>query len=117
MNTVYISDMLHRAMREADLDGHIKVIERRSEADTWAEKIADRFREQELPVKNSYMFCDTLDMCFFYDTNLKATFTYAGYSTVGQPDIMQGKLQKAFSKAKELLLIMDRISKEAGNVK
>lgn len=107
-----ISDMLSRAAREAGLDGHIKIIERRSEAHTWAEKIAERFRTNAIPVKNSYMYCDTLDMCFFYSNDLTPTFTYAGYTTLNAPDIKDNKLQEAFTKARELLLIMGRISKE-----
>ena len=62
------AELISKACKEAGLDSHIRLIERRKEAQTWAEKIAVQFMQagQQLPVKNSYMFCDTLDMCFFY---------------------------------------------------
>lgn len=107
-----ISDILYRAAREANLDGHIKIIENKKDEHTYAEKIAGRFRSGHLPVKNSYMFCDALDMCFFVTKDLTPTFAYAGYSAINHIDVAEDKLLKAFSKAKELLQIIDRMIKE-----
>lgn len=107
-----ISNILYRAAREANLDGHIKIIENKKDEHTYAEKIAGRFRSGHLPVKNSYMFCDKLDMCFFITKDLTPTFAYAGYSAINDPDIAEDKLLKAFTTAKKLLHIIDRIIKE-----
>lgn len=61
------AELIATACRKAGLDGHIKWIEKKAHAQTWAERIAERFRGgRQLPVKNSYMYCDTLDMSFFY---------------------------------------------------
>lgn len=60
------AELIATACKEVGLDGHIKWIEKKAHAQTWAERIAERFRNgRELPVKNSYMYCDTLDMFFF----------------------------------------------------
>ena len=63
------AELIAIACKESGLDGHIKWIDRSSDAHTWAERIANGIRlrnGKRLPVKNSYMYCDTLDMCFFY---------------------------------------------------
>lgn len=89
-----------------------------ADAHTWAEKISVRFRDgrQPRPVKNSYMFCDTLDMCFFYGGPQHDIpyMTYAGYVTAGSPDITEDKLVEAFNKAGAVLRIMKRLAEEAG---
>lgn len=61
------AELISAACKETGLDGHIRWIETQKQADTWAEKIAMRFKDKgsSLPVKNSFMYCDTLDMCFF----------------------------------------------------
>lgn len=111
-NTIDITKILNDAAREANLDGHIKIIKNEKDENTYAEKIAGRFRSGHLPVKNSYMFCDALDMCFFVTKDLTPTFAYAGYSAINHIDVAEDKLLKAFSKAKELLQIIDRMIKE-----
>lgn len=64
------AELIAAACKEAGLDGHIRWIESKKQADTWAEKIAMRFKgSNSLPVKNSYMYCDTLDMRFFFWRN------------------------------------------------
>lgn len=105
--------LISTACKEAGLDSHIRWIKRAKDAGTWAERIAERFREgRDMPVKNSYMYCDTLDMCFFYDRAEKPHMTYAGYATASSPDITEGKLVKAFEKAQEVLKAMSRLAAE-----
>ena len=107
-----------KACIEAGLDSHITWHNCAADAHTWAERISVRFRDgrQPRPVKNSYMFCDTLDMCFFYGGPQHDIpyMTYAGYVTAGSPDITEGKLVEAFNKAGAVLRIMKRLAKEAG---
>lgn len=105
--------LISRACKEAELGCHIKLIHDKKHAQTWAERIATRFMGQkELPVKNSYMYCDTLDMCFFYTPEGVPQVTYAGYATADSPDITEGKLLKAFRKADEVLRAMKRLAEE-----
>jgi hypothetical protein len=107
------AEKIAAACKETGLDGHIKWIDSRKQANTWAEKIAERFRNRrQLPVKNSYMFCDTLDMCFFYSKEGQPIVTYAGYATPDSPDINCGKLAEAFGKAEQVLNAMRKLAEE-----
>lgn len=108
------AELIAAACKEAGLDGHIKWIEKKAHAQTWAERLAERFRgSRKLPVKNSYMYCDTLDMCFFYSEAGTPYMTYAGYVTVDSKDIIEGKLLEAFRKARQVLSTMKELTEEA----
>lgn len=107
------AELIAAACKEAGLDGHIRWIEGKKQADTWAEKIAMRFKgNNALPVKNSYMFCDTLDMCFFYNEAGMPFMTYAGYVTAESKDITEGKLLEAFLRARQVLSTMRELAEE-----
>lgn len=106
-----------KACIEAGLESHITWHNCAPDLHTWAERISGRFREgrQPRPVKNSYMYCDALDMCFFYGgpSGNIPYMTYAGYVTASSPDITEGKLAEAFKKADAVLQAMKRLAEEA----
>lgn len=107
------AELIANACKEAGLDGHIKWIESKKEAHTRAEQIAVYFKgEAPLPVKNSYMFCETLDMCFFYTQTGEPQFSFSGYARLNSPDITEGKLVEAFKKADAVLRVMEQLAKE-----
>mgnify|MGYP000724286058 FL=1 len=107
------AELIHNACRECGLDGHVKWIEGKQDVQSWAEKIAERFRnKRNMPIKNSYMYCDQLDMCFFYTEWDLPVVTHAGYAGVNDTDITQGKLGQAFRKAREVLEAMRRLATE-----
>ena len=110
------AEAITKACSEAGIDGHIEWHNHKSDAHTWAEKISLSFKNsrRSRPVKNSYMFCDTLDMCFFYGgpQNDIPYMTYAGYVTAGSSDIKNDHLIDAFKKADVILQIMERIARE-----
>lgn len=109
------AELISEACKEAGLDGHIRWIEVKKQADTWAEKIAVRFKgRNSLPVKNSYMYCDTLDMCFCYNQQGTPIMAYAGYVTVDSSDITEGKLLEAFRRARQVLSTMKELAEEDG---
>lgn len=113
MTTEKQAELIAISCKEAGLDGHIKCIDGRKQADTWAEKIAIRFKNNgPLPVKNSYMYCDTLDMCFFYNEAGTPFMSYAGYATAESKDITEGKLLEAFRRARQVLSTMKELSEE-----
>lgn len=113
MTTERQAELIALACKEAGLDGHIKWIDGRKQANTWAEKIAIRFKgDGPLPVKNSYMYCDTLDMCFFYNEAGTPFMTYAGYVTEESRDIIEDKLLEAFRRARQVLNTMKELEKE-----
>lgn len=107
------AELISCACKEAGFDGHIRWIEGKKQANTWAEKIAVRFKgDTPLPVKNSYMYCDTLDMCFFYNEQGTPFMTYAGYVTAESKDITEGKLLEAFRRARQVLSTMKELAEE-----
>ena len=109
------ADIIANACKDAGLDTHIKWVKYHKDSATWAEKIADRFRGSRImPVKNSYMFCDTLDMCFFFDSRGYACMTYAGYAYAGSRDITTN-LGAAFEKAEKVLASMQKAATESSN--
>lgn len=67
---------------------------------------------RQLPVKNSYMYCDTLDMSFFYGETGTPYMTYAGYVTTDSKDIAEEKLLEAFRKAGAVLEAMKELAEE-----
>ena len=109
------AELISVACKQAGVDSHIRWIERRKEAQTWAEKIAVQFMRagQQLPVKNSYMFCDTLDMCFFYTSQGVPQAAYAGLTAAASKDLEEGKLAEAFRKADTVLRLMKKLAEEA----
>lgn len=107
------AELIHKACRECGLDGHVKWIETKEDVQTWAEKIAERFRlTRNMPLKNSYMYCEQLDMCFFYTEWDLPVVTYAGFAGVNDKDITEGQLEQAFRKAREVLEAMRRLAAE-----
>ena len=100
------AEIIKEACRAVGIDSHIKRLELKKEAYTWAERIAAQHKEsgQTMPVKNSYMYCDTLDMCFFFMGRTPAV-SYAGYTTAGSKDITGG-ISEAFKKADAVLRYM-----------
>ncbi len=101
------AEIITYACQKLELDGHIKWIRHKIDCDTWAEKIANTFRRNfKLPVKNSYMYCDTLDMCFFFlPESGTACVSYSGYTTANSNDLKKN-LKVAFEKAELVLTIM-----------
>lgn len=111
------AELISAACKRAGIDTHIRWIESKKQADTWAEKIAVRFKgDSILPVKNSFMYCDTLDMCFFYNQQGTPIMTYAGYVMAGCKDIAEGKLIKAFRKAEQVLNHMKELAEEQAQI-
>ncbi len=106
------AELISKACKMAGLDGDIEWIEAKKDARTWAERIIERFRAKggRLPTKNSYMYCDTLDMSFTFDQEGTPVFSYAGYATAKSADIVNGKLIEAFQRATAVLLVMKQLA-------
>lgn len=105
--------LIYKACRECGLDGLVKRIKGKKDAQTWAERLSARFADgREMPIKNSYMYCDQLDMCFFYTAWDLPVVTYAGFAGVNDKDITEGQLEQAFRKAREVLEAMRRLAAE-----
>lgn len=82
------------ASKKCGLDSHVSFIEKKSELYTWADKIAGRFFRKRMPVKKSYLYCDSLDIDFFFLEDGTAIYTYAGYADCR--DATEEKIVNAF---------------------
>ena len=94
------------AAKKCKLDAHIIVAYRKNDCGyTWANKIMGRWYRRKMPYKNSYMFCDTMDLCFFFNENNEPMYTYAGYADL-ERDAREDKNVDAFKKANLMLKYM-----------
>ena len=86
MNNSEKSKALHDAARMCGLDGHVKVVNYKNECVTPAEQIAESQLARPFPAKNSYLYCGTLDACFYYDREDNACCAFSGYVRYGSGD-------------------------------
>lgn len=100
-------DIIERACKLANIGAYTTEIKAEADAHTWAERIAAQYKDKRLPmpIKNSFMYCDTLDMCFFFLRGETPAVAYAGYTTAISSDATGG-LVNAFAKANEVLRYM-----------
>lgn len=76
--------MLHRAARSSNMDGHIVA----TPPATMAEHAMTRFGgKASTPRKNSYLYCDSVDACFFYGPTGAPTVTFTARWTYGAKDL------------------------------
>ena len=76
--------MLHRAARSSNMDGHIVS----TPPVTMAERAMTRFGgKANTPRKNSYLYCDSVDACFFYGPTGAPTVTFTARWTYGAKDL------------------------------
>ena len=117
INAVTKTNILEQACKECGLDRHIKVLELKCHATTLPEKRANEHRKMhsKMPVKSTFMYCDGLDMTFFFDRQNKACVSFFGWARDGGKDLAEGKLQEAFVKAGQMVETMQRLmDKELG---
>lgn len=101
------AEIIEKACKLANLGTHIAEIKSRRDACTWADRIAYQHKNgrQIMPVKKSYVYCDTLDMTFYFLRGTTPAVAYAGYTTAMSRDATGG-LVNAFAKANEVLRYM-----------
>lgn len=105
------AELIHDACRECGLDGHVSWLRSYKDAVNGAEKLCfSPFDRESVPIKKSFMYCDSLDMCFFYDQTGHACVSYSGRSTLIQPDMKDNKLVEAFEIAKKVLTKMQELA-------
>lgn len=99
------AEHIETACREAGLGGHVMNFGKNHfKASTEAQKIMmEQFASGKVvPAKTSFMYCDELDMCFFYSASGKACCSYSGITKAGSDDIEHNIVQ-AFKSAKAVL--------------
>lgn len=76
--------MLQRAARASGMDGHIVA----TPPATMAERAMTYFGgKKNPPRKNSYLYCDSVDACFFYGPTDAPTVTFTARWTYGAKDL------------------------------
>ena len=102
-------EMISEACCRAGVDSHVQWIIYKKDAVNFPMKTAVSWNTLPVPVKNSFMYCDSLNMCFFYTDSNIATVAYSGYATLGRDLGNEDKLIAAFRKAKEILKFMQEL--------
>lgn len=102
---------MSKAAKKLNLDAHITTLQYKKDLQTWADRILARFFRKEMPIKRSYLFCNSLDVDFFFTEDGEAAFTYAGYAD--HRDLDDEKLMKAMHMAKQMRDEMQKIIEEA----
>lgn len=101
---------IEEACKEAGLGGHVTWFSDSIKPTTHATSMAaDILRKKNFPAKCSFMFCDELDMCFFYSQDGIARVTFSGETKAGSEDIRHNIIM-AFKTAEKVLDIMQDLS-------
>ena len=97
VNAITKTNILEQACKECGLDRHIKVLELKCHATTLPEKRANEHRKMhtKMPIKSTFMYCDGLDMIFFFDKQNRACVSFYGWARNDSRDLKEKKLQEA----------------------
>ena len=111
------AEIIQTVCWENNLNKHIKWICCNRDAITAAERFANRhrFRGERLPVKNSCMYCENMDICFFFDRCGNACFSYAGHTISDAPDLVKHHLERAFAIAEKVVRRMQELAEAEQN--
>lgn len=97
------TQMLHDAARDSHMDGHVQ-----QTGNTAAEQVMQIFGgRKDTPRKMSYLYCDSVDCCFYFQGN-KACCTFTAKWYVKSKDL--SKLDEAGELIKIMLTNMQRIA-------
>lgn len=106
------AEYMKAACKEAGIGGHAVLFAGGIKPTTEAQKIAAEIvGKKEFLAKISFMYCDELDMCFFYDQTGAARMSYSGVTKAGSDDIRHN-LVMAFKTAEIILDKMQELSME-----
>lgn len=97
---------IEESANELGLDTHISRMNRVTDLYTGAEKLMEFSKNK--PYKKSYLWCDKLDVCFFFDENNKACFSMSGRWTSDSKDLTNHSLYYALGKIKRMVSLMDK---------
>lgn len=98
------ADIISTCASDLKMDCHISYMNRRADARTWAEKnMVGRDYRKGMPYKRSFLWCDTVDICFYFSTNDKACATMSGSWWAGCRDISSGNAIMAVEKIGKML--------------
>ena len=103
------SDLLHDAARLTGLDSHIF----NGKPQTAAEFLMVRTGGlKDEPRKNSYLFCDTIDACFYY-RGTRACCTFTAKWCEGAKDLEPTRISRAMQIVSDMLKNMQELINKA----
>lgn len=111
------NEIIKKACKMYGLDSHLREITNKRDACTMAERLAMIHKESKQPmyVKNSYMYCDTLDCCFWIH-NDKAYVSMSGMWSANSPDLTDDKLMYAVRLCYKVVSEMQKLLDERSGV-
>ena len=106
-------EILTQVCEEFKLDAHIKPLHSKKDVHTLAEKAATGHLNyvRDMPVKNSTMYCNGLDMCFYFECGVPS-FSFAGHTSIDRSDVKNGSLVEAFETAVKIITRMQELKEE-----
>lgn len=105
--------IIHDAARECGMDGHIVHAENKKCLHTMAQKAMGELGYYKgMPHKESYLYMDSVDSCFYISANDKACMTFTARWFAGSRDIDGENLPKALELCNKMLNTMQRMIDE-----
>lgn len=87
-------DAMYQTCKELGYGCRLKTIKRKKDCHTYAEKIIGNFAKKPFLVKNSYMFLEGVDFCFYQDGD-NVNFAISGYIARNDKNNIQSAIKKA----------------------
>ena len=104
------AEHIQKACLECGLAGTITWFSKDLKPTTPAGQIMREIKNRpDFPAKTSFMFCEELDMCFFYGSDGAARCSYSGTAKVGSEDIKHN-IVAAFKTAEKVLEKMQELA-------
>lgn len=88
--------IIHESCRECGLDSHVRVSEKKSDLQTVANKALGWLGwYKNVAYKDSYLYMDSVDACFFISQNNVANVIFNARWSVGSKDLDIERMEKA----------------------
>ncbi len=94
--------ILHDSARKCNLDSHVTIREKKIDLQTHAEKMMGNMSHVKNPHKNSYLYFDSVDACFYIERET-ACVTFTARWGVGSKDLSISKIEKALISINKML--------------
>lgn len=101
-------EAMGKACEELGLDGHLKEIRLKKDCHSYAEKIVAIFKNRPYSVKNSYMYLDCMNFCFY---SYKNDVNFALSGVVSRNDKLN--IAEAINKALKLCELCEKYMRES----
>ena len=111
LNSEQIKNILHDSARKCDMDGHVVICEKKVDLQTNAERMMGNMSYVKNPHKNSYLYLDSVDACFYIERKT-ACVTFTARWDVGSKDLSIERMVKAIVLTGNMLEEMQRMINE-----